>query len=99
MVAGNWEQTLRNSDGLEEGRSERVHKKKESKVFYQCLLSHLRIEIESEEKPQQIICYRAGDRTGRLDVEKMSGSDSLKLTSLLCWLSCFSGRPGGCVPR
>lgn len=53
------------------------------------LLSPLRIGTESEEKPQQVICSRAGDETRGLDMEGRRESEKLSLfpcfTSLLDW--------------
>lgn len=45
------------------GRSEGVHRRAESSVFHQDLLSLLGMEAESEERPL-VICSRAGMRLG-----------------------------------
>lgn len=37
-------------------------------MFYQDLLTFLRMESESE-KSQQIVCYRAGHETGGMDID------------------------------
>lgn len=49
--------------GLREG-GEGVHKRGESRVCHQGLCSSLGTRAESEERPQQLVCYRAGDETG-----------------------------------
>lgn len=52
-----------NKDGLE-GRAEEVHGEEGKRVFHQDLLIFLGVGAESEERPQQIVCYRAGVRLG-----------------------------------
>lgn len=40
---------------------------------------------ENEERPKQIVGYRAGDETGGVDLEKRKESEDLKHAYLLCW--------------
>lgn len=51
---------------------EEVHRRRKSKVSYQYLYSSLGIGPESEERPQKLVCYGAGDETGILDVAERS---------------------------
>jgi hypothetical protein len=46
------------------GSGERVHRREESRVFYKDWLRFLEIGAESKERPQLLVCYRAGDETG-----------------------------------
>ena len=39
-------------------------------MFHQDLLSPLEMGAENEERPQKIVCYRAGDETGGLNLKK-----------------------------
>ena len=39
-------------------------------MFYQDLLNRLETGAESEERPQQVVCYRAGDDAWELDLEQ-----------------------------
>lgn len=48
-------------------------------MFCQGPLSPLRVEAESEERPQ-IVCYRAWDESGGLDFEVKRESKFLKLS-------------------
>lgn len=68
-------------------------------VFHQGLLSPLGMEAESEERPQLLVCHRAGDEARRLATEERRESQDLTLTCHPCWLPCFSGRLGQQVPR
>jgi len=52
------------------GWGEGIHRSDGSRVFYQDLLRLLGIGTESEKRPQQEVCYRAGDETRRMDLEK-----------------------------
>lgn len=70
-----------------------VHKRNESRVFHQYLFSPWEYGEESEQKSQQIACYRAQDETGGLDMEQRWEM------YLPCWPICFSGRPSWQVPR
>lgn len=47
-----------------------IHRREKSSVLHQDPFSTLRIEAESEERLQQVVCYRAGHETGRLGIEK-----------------------------
>lgn len=63
--------TLRNGSGLE-GRAERVHRREKNRAFQQDLLSLLGMGVEREERPQQVVYYRAGMRLGwGLDLEDL----------------------------
>lgn len=55
--------TLRNGSGLE-GRAEPVHIREKNRAFQQDLLSLLGMGTEREERPQQVVYYRAGMRWG-----------------------------------
>lgn len=55
-------------DGLV--HAEGSHRRKESRMFHQDLLSSLVMIAEGEERLQQKVCYRAGDETGGLDLEE-----------------------------
>jgi len=46
-------------------------------MFYQYLLSSLGMRIESEGRPQQVVCYRAGDEPGGFDMEERRKSENL----------------------
>lgn len=67
------------------GRYRGAHRTKESRAFYQDLPSPLTMEAESEEKPQQVVCLRTQDEAGGLDLDERTGSEYLKLASLLHW--------------
>lgn len=47
-----------------------IHRREESKVFHQDLLSLLGIGAESEERPQQLVGYKPGDESGGLDLKE-----------------------------
>lgn len=47
----------------------------------------------------QIVCYRAGDSTGELDLEEKRESEDLKLVCMLQQPTCFFGYLGWWVPR
>ena len=49
------------------------HRREEIRVYYQSLLSPLGLGAESEERSQQVLCYRAGNVSGGLDLEMESG--------------------------
>lgn len=82
-----------NQDGLG-GGYEGVHRKKESRVSHHDLLSPLGIGAESEERPQKVVCYTAGDKTGGVDMRERREFEDLKLAYALSWTTCFSGRLG-----
>lgn len=46
------------------------HRRVEIRVFYLDLLSPLVMGAESEEKPQQVVSYRAGGETWALDLKE-----------------------------
>lgn len=50
--------------------AEGIHRKKESRMFYQNLPSSLGKGTEGEDGSQQKVCYRAGDSNGELDFEE-----------------------------
>lgn len=54
-------------------------------MFHWGLLSSLGVDMENEERPQQVVFCRAGDGTGRLDLEERKESDMCSLPS------CFAG--------
>lgn len=39
----------------------------------------LRMGAENKERPQQVVCYKAGDGPGTLDMEERNESENLKL--------------------
>lgn len=85
-----WELTFRNVEGLG-GVPEGVHRMEESRAFHQDLLSPLEVGSESEMRPQQMVCYRAGEQPEGLDKgmegkERGRKGEDLKLSSLLPWL-------------
>jgi hypothetical protein len=47
-----------------------VHRREKSSMPHQDFFSLLRMEAASEERLQQVVCYRAGHETGILDTEK-----------------------------
>lgn len=47
-----------------DGDAKVVHRRGESTVFLQDPLSPLEMEVESGERPQQLLCYRAGVEIG-----------------------------------
>lgn len=59
-----WDLKHRNRDGM--GTVEVLHKE-ESRI---CLISPLGSRAESEERPQQMVWYRAGNEDGALDLEE-----------------------------
>lgn len=71
-----------NENGLE-GGTRRTYWREESRVFYQDLLNHLEIRTESEEKPQNVVCYRAGDEPWGLDLEEWRRDEDLQLAICL----------------
>lgn len=74
-VSRYWELTLR--------RTDEDHRRKKSRVFYQDILSHLRMGTESEERPQQVVYCRAGDENGGLGIQERRQSEDLKFSYLL----------------
>lgn len=58
------------------------------------LLSPLEMEAESEERAQQVACYRTADETGGLFLEERRENKDLKFAYILRWPTCFSGRTG-----
>lgn len=58
---------------------EEVHRRRKSRLSYQSLHSSLGMRPESEERPQKLVCYGAGDETGILDVAERSVSEDLQL--------------------
>lgn len=66
-----------NKDGLE-GRAKEVHGEEGKRVFHQDLLISLGMGAESEERPQQIVCYRAGRETRELDLGERRESEDLQ---------------------
>lgn len=69
-----------------------VHRREEIGVFYQDLLSPLRLGTEAVGKPEQVVSCRAGD-------EERRESKNLKLAYLLYWPTYSSGRFGCWIPR
>lgn len=49
---------------------------------------------ENEEKPQQVVFYRAGGWDWALDKKERKKSEDLKLTYLFSWPTCFSDLAG-----
>lgn len=72
------------------------HRREENGVFHQDLLSPLRIGTESEKRPQQLVCFRAWDEAGGLDIEEKGESEAHPPASLALLLLC---RLGEFVPR
>lgn len=61
-VSGYCEVSLRNRDACVGSGGLSIHRRWESRVFYQDQLSLLGMGAESEEGSQQNICYRKGDQ-------------------------------------
>lgn len=53
---------MENSPEMER-KVEGGHRREKNRVFRHCLLSHLGMSTENEERPQKV-CYRAGMRVG-----------------------------------
>lgn len=47
---------------------------------------------DSEEKPQQVVCYKTGHEIGGVGFVGEEGSEDLKLAYLLSWPTSFSGK-------
>lgn len=62
------------------------------------LLSYLDLGEESQEWPQQVVCYWAGEETWVLDSEKRSVSEE-KPAHQISWPTCFSSMLGWQVSR
>lgn len=95
-VSRYWELILRNGDRLE-GLSWRGSPKGEKQPFYQDMLSVLGMGPDSEEKPQQVVCYRTGDEMDTLDMNMDMERGSWFETSLPAslayvslWKSCLA---------
>lgn len=57
---------------------------------------------ESLERPQQVVCYRAGNKPGGLDMEEQRKNEDWKLAYLLlwqAWLLGFQEMPAGVGDR
>lgn len=66
-------------------------------MFYQNVLSSLEVRAGSEKRPQQPVCYRIGNESEGLHLEKRDNED-LNLAYLLLWqaqLACSQGMPAG----
>lgn len=70
--------------------AESVHRRDEGRVCHRDLLSPLEMGTEKKERPQLVVCYRAGCETEGLCLEDMRDTEDLKLASLLT--ICFSNR-------
>lgn len=76
--------------------AEKVHRSEESKVFHQNLLSPHGNEVETEERPQQEICYRAAGEAGQWIWRR-----GVRVICMPCWptlagmASGFPGMPPG----
>lgn len=79
---------FRNANGPGELRwGWRVHRREESSVFHQDLLTPLGMGTEREERPQQVVCFKAGGPGfARAERER----EELRLVHLLHWPTCFS---------
>lgn len=65
-------------------------------MFHQYLLYRLLMEAESETRPQQVFCYKAGPETGRLHLEekRKEGRSAVSLTVSLGGVARgFPGNP------
>lgn len=62
------------------------------------LLSPLEMGAESEERAQQVACYRTADETRGLFLEERRENKDLKFGYILSWPTCFSGRIGWWAP-
>ena len=62
-----------------------VYKRKESKISHKDQFNLLGMRTESEERPQQVVCHRAGRGTGMLDLEERT---EVKICS---YPACFPG--------
>lgn len=57
---------------------EGVHRREEGKTFSQVPFGSLGMRTKSEEMPHQVVCYKAEDESGGLDVEGRRVSEELK---------------------
>lgn len=64
------------------GRPERVRGRKKSRVFHKDLSRPLGMEAEDEERPEQVVYYRAGDESEGLCLEEKRERKDLKLEYL-----------------
>lgn len=64
-------------------KAEELHRKEGSMEFHQNLLSSLKMGAESEERPQQKICYMPGDEIGGLGLWEWRFA--ISLLKLLYW--------------
>ena len=83
--------TIRNWGG-KGGMIERIHRRKEMRVFQQDLLSSLRMRTEKEWEPQQVVCSRGEEKEGRgvgLGERRESGAPDSLPVSLLVYLFKF----------
>lgn len=71
-----------------------IHRRTESKVFHQNLLSLLGMGAESKERTHYVVCYRAGDESRGLDLGKRRENIDPKLVHLFHKPTCFFGRLG-----
>jgi hypothetical protein len=55
-----------------------------------CLVPWIR--AVSEERLEEVVCYRAGDETRRLDLEEKRQTENMKLVGPLSWPTCLPGR-------
>lgn len=56
------------------GQVIRVHRKEENWLYHEGYQSLQGIESEKEDRPLQVVCYRAGDEMGRVELEDRKGS-------------------------
>lgn len=67
------------------------HMRKERRVHQQEVLSPLELRAEGEERPQQVVYYRAGNGCGRFDLEKWRQSEGLRITCLHSYPTYMTG--------
>lgn len=83
-VSRYWELTL----GMEMGwggGDEGAQRREESRMCHQDLLSPLGMGAKRNERLPKLVCYRAGDKTGGLDLEERRENVGLRITHLLPW--------------
>ena len=69
---------------------ESVHRRDKSRIFHRICLVPLGMGTEKKERPQQVVCYRAGCETKGLGLEDRRDTKDLRLAYRLptCFLTC-----------
>lgn len=86
-------------EGFYRRERSRVFYQEGSTMFYQDLLSPLRMIAESKKRAQWVVCYRAGYGNRGFYMKDKRKSEDLKLKYSFHWFICFSGRLNWWVSR